>query len=66
METLTLARYVCELSLLELQQVPERGSRLAAACLLLALITKGLGGWVSGCTIIESNFISHMHRIKQL
>ncbi|KAM9437660.1 G2/mitotic-specific cyclin-B3-like [Salvelinus alpinus] len=47
METLTLARYVCELSLLELQQVPERGSRLAAACLLLALITKGLGGWTS-------------------
>uniref|UniRef100_A0A673Z7J3 G2/mitotic-specific cyclin-B3-like n=1 Tax=Salmo trutta TaxID=8032 RepID=A0A673Z7J3_SALTR len=47
METLTLARYVCELSLLELQQVPERGSRLAAACLLLALITKGLGGWTA-------------------
>ncbi|KAK6305659.1 hypothetical protein J4Q44_G00244390 [Coregonus suidteri] len=47
METLTLARYVYELSLLELEQVPERGSRLAAACLLLALITKGLGGWVS-------------------
>uniref|UniRef100_A0A4W5LWU4 Uncharacterized protein n=1 Tax=Hucho hucho TaxID=62062 RepID=A0A4W5LWU4_9TELE len=45
METLTLARYVCELSHLELQQVPERGSRLAAACLLLALVTKGLGGW---------------------
>ncbi|XP_007247116.3 G2/mitotic-specific cyclin-B3 [Astyanax mexicanus] len=45
METLTLARYVCELSLLELELVPERASRLASACLLLALITKGLGGW---------------------
>ncbi|KAI4882505.1 hypothetical protein NFI96_018907 [Prochilodus magdalenae] len=45
METLTLARYVCELSLLELELVPERPSRLASACLLLALITKGLGGW---------------------
>uniref|UniRef100_A0A8B9RIR3 G2/mitotic-specific cyclin-B3-like n=1 Tax=Astyanax mexicanus TaxID=7994 RepID=A0A8B9RIR3_ASTMX len=45
METLTLARYVCELSLLELELVPERASRLASACLLLALVTKGLGGW---------------------
>ncbi|XP_065143896.1 G2/mitotic-specific cyclin-B3-like isoform X1 [Paramisgurnus dabryanus] len=45
METLTLARYVCELSLLELELVSERASRLACACLLLALITKDLGGW---------------------
>ncbi|XP_026874676.2 G2/mitotic-specific cyclin-B3-like [Electrophorus electricus] len=45
METLTLARYVCELSLLELELVAERASRLASACLLLALVTKGLGGW---------------------
>ncbi|KAJ8401782.1 hypothetical protein AAFF_G00377530 [Aldrovandia affinis] len=45
METLTLARYVCELSLLELELVPERASRLACACLLLALTTKDLGGW---------------------
>ncbi|XP_076835925.1 G2/mitotic-specific cyclin-B3-like [Brachyhypopomus gauderio] len=45
METLTLARYVCELSLLEQELVAERASRLASACLLLALVTKGLGGW---------------------
>ncbi|KAK3524494.1 hypothetical protein QTP70_029278 [Hemibagrus guttatus] len=45
METLTLARYVCELSLLELELVPERASCLASACLLLALITSRLGGW---------------------
>ncbi|XP_053346796.1 G2/mitotic-specific cyclin-B3-like [Clarias gariepinus] len=45
METLTLARYVCELSLLELELVEERASRLASACLLLALITNCLGGW---------------------
>lgn len=45
METLTLARYVCELSLLEL--VPERASQLASACLLLALITNHLGGWTA-------------------
>ncbi|XP_030649134.1 G2/mitotic-specific cyclin-B3-like [Chanos chanos] len=47
METLTLARYVCELSLLELELVPERASRLASACLFLALVTKGLGGWTA-------------------
>ncbi|XP_026794468.2 G2/mitotic-specific cyclin-B3 isoform X1 [Pangasianodon hypophthalmus] len=47
METLTLARYVCELSLLELELVPERASRLASACLLLALITTRLGGWTA-------------------
>ncbi|XP_064206543.1 G2/mitotic-specific cyclin-B3 isoform X2 [Anguilla rostrata] len=45
METLTLARYVCELSLLEVELIPERASLLASACLLLALIMKGLGGW---------------------
>ncbi|XP_056156668.1 G2/mitotic-specific cyclin-B3 [Lampris incognitus] len=45
MDTLTLARYVCELSLLEMDLVPERGSRLASACLLIALATKDLGGW---------------------
>nr|XP_023999473.1 G2/mitotic-specific cyclin-B3-like [Salvelinus alpinus] len=38
-------RYVCELSLQEMDMVPERGSLLASACLLLALVTKELGGW---------------------
>lgn len=45
MDTLTLARFYCEVSLLEMDLVVERGSRLASACLLLALITKDLGGW---------------------
>ncbi|GAA6084640.1 G2/mitotic-specific cyclin-B3-like isoform X1 [Tachysurus ichikawai] len=59
METLTLARYVCELSLLELELVPERASRLASACLLLALTTNSLGHWTvalqhhSGYTLRE-------------
>ncbi|XP_058845084.1 G2/mitotic-specific cyclin-B3-like [Acipenser ruthenus] len=44
-ETLTLARYICELTLQELDFVPERASHLAAACLLLAVSMKGLGGW---------------------
>ncbi|KAI5624669.1 G2/mitotic-specific cyclin-B3, partial [Silurus asotus] len=47
METLTLARYVCELSLMELELVPERASHLASACLLLALITTRMGGWTA-------------------
>ncbi|XP_029944177.1 G2/mitotic-specific cyclin-B3 isoform X2 [Salarias fasciatus] len=45
MDTLTLARYFCEMSLMEMDLVPERGSLLAAACLLMALVTKDLGGW---------------------
>ncbi|KAL7374480.1 hypothetical protein ABVT39_001530 [Epinephelus coioides] len=45
MDTLTLARYYCEMSLMEMEFVPERGSLLASACLLLALVTKDLGGW---------------------
>ncbi|CAN9509443.1 unnamed protein product [Ophioblennius macclurei] len=45
MDTLTLARYFCEMSLMEMDLVPERGSLLAAACLLMALVTKELGGW---------------------
>ncbi|XP_072544896.1 G2/mitotic-specific cyclin-B3 [Salminus brasiliensis] len=45
MDTLTLARFVCELSLLEMEFVPVRASLLASACLLIALVTKDLGGW---------------------
>lgn len=46
MDTLTLARFICELSLLDMQFVPVRASLLASACLLIALVTKDLGGWV--------------------
>lgn len=45
MDTLTLARYYCEMSLMEMDLVTERGSLLASACLLMALVTKDLGGW---------------------
>uniref|UniRef100_A0A665U7N4 G2/mitotic-specific cyclin-B2 n=1 Tax=Echeneis naucrates TaxID=173247 RepID=A0A665U7N4_ECHNA len=45
MDTLTLARYFCELSLMDMDLIPERGSLLASACLLMALVTKELGGW---------------------
>ena len=46
MDTLTLARYFCEMSLMDMELVVERGSLLASACLLMALVTKDLGGWV--------------------
>ncbi|XP_036002168.1 G2/mitotic-specific cyclin-B3 [Fundulus heteroclitus] len=45
MDTLTLARFYCEMSLMEMDLVTERDSQLASACLLMALVTKGLGGW---------------------
>ncbi|XP_048369600.1 G2/mitotic-specific cyclin-B3 isoform X1 [Sphaerodactylus townsendi] len=45
METLTLARFICELTLQEYDFVQERASRLAASCLLLALKMKDLDGW---------------------
>uniref|UniRef100_A0A3P9CY49 G2/mitotic-specific cyclin-B2 n=1 Tax=Maylandia zebra TaxID=106582 RepID=A0A3P9CY49_9CICH len=45
MDTLTLARYYCEMSLMEMDLVPARGSLVASACLLMALVTKDLGGW---------------------
>ncbi|XP_044040676.1 G2/mitotic-specific cyclin-B3 isoform X4 [Siniperca chuatsi] len=50
MDTLTLARYYCEMSLMEMELVSERGSLLASACLLMALVTKDLGGW---CPILQ-------------
>lgn len=46
MDTLTLARYYCELSLMDMELALERSSLLAAACLLLALRTKNLPVWV--------------------
>lgn len=50
MDTLTLARYYCEMSLMDMELVAARGSLLASACLLMALLTKDLGGWVSAAS----------------
>ncbi|CAH2315674.1 G2 mitotic-specific cyclin-B3 [Pelobates cultripes] len=47
METLTLARYICELTLQEYDFVQESASKMAASCLLLALKMKCLGGWTA-------------------
>lgn len=51
METLTLARFLCEMTLQEYDYARESPSKLAASCLLLALTMKNLGGWVSTCLI---------------
>ncbi|XP_067404630.1 G2/mitotic-specific cyclin-B3 [Emydura macquarii macquarii] len=45
METLTLARFICEMTLQEYDYVQESASKLAASCLLLALKMKSLGSW---------------------
>ncbi|KAM9827647.1 G2/mitotic-specific cyclin-B3 [Neosynchiropus ocellatus] len=45
MDTLTLARFYCEMSLMDMDLVVERGSLLASACLLMAVVAKDLGGW---------------------
>ncbi|KAM5146925.1 G2/mitotic-specific cyclin-B3 [Mantella aurantiaca] len=47
METLTLARYICELTLQEYDFMQERASKMAAGCLYLALKMKDLGGWTA-------------------
>ncbi|KAM6253418.1 G2/mitotic-specific cyclin-B3 isoform 2-T2 [Porphyrio hochstetteri] len=45
METLTLARFICEMTLQEYDYARESPSKLAASCLLLALTMKNCGGW---------------------
>lgn len=55
MDTLTLARYYCETSLLDMELVTERGSLLASSCLLMALVTKDLGGWASDFDTVNPN-----------
>ncbi|XP_076843554.1 G2/mitotic-specific cyclin-B3 isoform X2 [Brachyhypopomus gauderio] len=70
MDTLTLARFVCELSLMDMCFVPVRSSLLASACLLIALVTKDLGGW-SACLQFHSGYsakdlrpvVRHLHRM---
>ena len=47
MITLTLARYILELSLMEYSLVTKRDSVIAAAALYIAMKMKGEGEWVS-------------------
>lgn len=57
MDTLTLARYYCEMSLMEMDLVVERGSLVASACLLMALVAKDLGGWVGSLVRVGLLFL---------
>ncbi|XP_048192731.1 G2/mitotic-specific cyclin-B3 [Perognathus longimembris pacificus] len=47
MTTLTLSRYICEITLQESYYIPERASKLAAGSFLLALCMKNLGHLIS-------------------
>jgi cyclin B len=47
METLTLARYILEMSLMEYELIEERDSKVAAAALMLALQMKKKGSWTT-------------------
>ena len=49
MKTLTLSRFICELTLVEYDYVQERASKLAAASFFLALCMNKLGHWVNTC-----------------
>ena len=51
-DTLTLARYLLESSLLDYTYIRERDSRLAAACLMLALRLSNTGEWVSIASLL--------------
>ncbi|KAM5221432.1 G2/mitotic-specific cyclin-B3 [Ctenodactylus gundi] len=45
MKTLTLSRFICEMTLQKYDYINERASKLAAASFLLALYMKNLGHW---------------------
>ncbi|XP_061171406.1 G2/mitotic-specific cyclin-B3-like [Saccostrea echinata] len=47
METLTMARFILEMSLMEYENIKYRESKMACACLLLAMKMKCAGEWSS-------------------
>nr|CAK26088.1 cyclin B3 [Ornithorhynchus anatinus] len=61
METLTLSRFICEMTLQEYDYVQERASKLAASCLLLALKMKKLGGWTPTLEYYSGYCSSDLH-----
>ena len=52
METLTLARYILEMSLMDYDMISLRESEVAAASLLVALRMKKAGDWVSPRAVV--------------
>jgi hypothetical protein len=66
METLTLARYILEMSLMEYDIIEERDSLVAAAALLLAIKMKGQPEWVINITILYVFFRHLMLKFDSL
>ncbi|XP_011802128.1 PREDICTED: G2/mitotic-specific cyclin-B3 [Colobus angolensis palliatus] len=67
MKTLTLSRYICEMTLQEYNYVQEKASKLAAASLLLALYMKKLEYWVPFLEYYSGYSISELHPlVRQL
>nr|XP_003939648.2 G2/mitotic-specific cyclin-B3 [Saimiri boliviensis boliviensis] len=63
MKTLTLSRYICELSLQEYDYVQEKASKLATASLLLALYMRHLGYWVPILEYYSDYKISELYSV---
>ncbi|XP_055421569.1 G2/mitotic-specific cyclin-B3 isoform X2 [Bubalus kerabau] len=67
MKTLTLSRFICELTLVEYDYVQERASKLAAASFFLALCMNKLGHWAPILEYYSGYRISDLHAlVRQL
>ncbi|XP_073757912.1 G2/mitotic-specific cyclin-B3 isoform X5 [Callorhinus ursinus] len=67
MKTLTLSRFICEMTLQEYDYVQEKASKLAAGSFLLALYMKKLGHWAPALEYYSGYKTSDLHPlVKQL
>nr|XP_044995800.1 G2/mitotic-specific cyclin-B3-like [Jaculus jaculus] len=67
MRTLTLSRFICEMTLQEYDYIQEKPSKLSAACFLLALYMKNLKHWASSLEDCSGYQISELHpMVKKL
>ncbi|XP_021566700.1 G2/mitotic-specific cyclin-B3 [Carlito syrichta] len=61
MKTLTLSRFICEMTLQEYDYIQERASKLAAGSFLLTLYMKGLGHWAPTLEYYSGYKTSELH-----
>ncbi|XP_029785946.1 G2/mitotic-specific cyclin-B3 [Suricata suricatta] len=67
MKTLTLSRFICEMTLQEYDYIQERASKLAAGSFLLALYMKKLGHWAPALEYCSGYKTTDLHPlVKQL
>nr|XP_044995801.1 G2/mitotic-specific cyclin-B3-like [Jaculus jaculus] len=67
MRTLTLSRFICEMTLQEYDYIQEKPSKLSAACFLLALYMKNLKHWAPSLEDCSGYQISELHpMVKKL